>query len=421
MNATSTVASTGEAVTGEGISKPSLLVLTSTYPRWAGDPEPGFVHELAKRLTDDFQVIVLGPRAPGTPPSEIAEGVEVVRYRYAPSQWETLVNHGGIVTNLKRNKWKSLLVPSFVLAQLWTAWRLVRRRDIQIVHAHWLVPQGLTAAVLQLLPGPGPQFVVTSHGADLFALKGAVLQRIKRHVIRRASAISVVSEAMRHRLRQIDDDGANAAQVLPMGVDLQSTFVPSAHIHRSNNELLFVGRLVEKKGLRHLLDAMPIVLAARPDARLVIAGFGPEEAALKERASALGIGRCVKFLGAVSQTDLPDLYRRAAVFVAPFVQANSGDQEGLGLVLVEALGCGCPVVVGDVPAVRDVLGSAPQRMINPRNTRVLAATILDTLEHHRASLAEAESLRQALLKKFDWESVAVAYARVLGSAIRERR
>lgn len=419
MKAKSTVASTGGSATGEGITKPTLLVLTSTYPRWAGDPEPSFVHELAKRLTDDFHVIVLGPRAPGTRAREIAEGVEVVRYRYAPSQWETLVNNGGIVTNLKRNKWKFLLVPTFVLAQIWSAWRLVRTRSIQVIHAHWLIPQGLTAALLQWLPGPEPQFMVTSHGADLFALKGAALQRIKRHVIRRASAISVVSEAMRQRLRQIDD-GADIVHVLPMGVDLQSRFVPAPHVQRSDNELLFVGRLVEKKGLRHLLDAMPAVLAARPDARLVIAGFGPGEGALKDQASALGIGRRVKFLGAVSQTGLPDLYRRAAVFVAPFVEADSGDQEGLGLVLVEALGCGCPVVVGDVPAVRDVFESAPRRIINPRDTRALAATILDTLAHQRASLDEAERLRQVLLKKFDWESVANAYVRILGSPMRER-
>lgn len=419
MKPKSAVVATSSPATGARTSKPALLVLTSTYPRWAGDPEPGFVHELAKRLTDDFHVIVLGPSAPGTRAREIADGVEVVRYRYAPFHWETLVNNGGIVTNLKRNKWKFLLVPTFVLAQVWSAWRLVRTRNIQVIHAHWLIPQGLTAALLQWLPGPEVRFMVTSHGADLFALRGVVLQRIKRHVIRRASAISVVSEAMRKRLRQIDNV-ADAVRVLPMGVDLRSRFAPAPDIERSNNELLFVGRLVEKKGLRHLLDAMPAVLAARPDARLVIAGFGPEEGALKDQVSVLGIGRSVKFLGAVSQADLPDLYRRAAVFVAPFVEADSGDQEGLGLVVVEALGCGCPIVVGDVPAVRDVFDGASHRVINPRNTPELVAAILDILVHRGASLDEAERLRQILLKKFDWESVADAYARVLASSIRGR-
>src|SRR5690606_9209651 len=64
-------------------SRPVLLVLASTYPRWPGDPEPGFVHELSRRLTDRFRVIALCPHAPGARTAERMDGVEVVRYRYA--------------------------------------------------------------------------------------------------------------------------------------------------------------------------------------------------------------------------------------------------------------------------------------------------------------------------------------------------
>ena len=124
-----------ETVGPEG-AKPTLLVLTSTYPRWSGDPEPGFVHELARRLTDRFQVIVLGPHAPGAKTHEVLDDVEVIRYRYAPERLETLVNDGGIVTNLRLARWKLLLVPGFVLTQAWRAWRLIRTRNIDVIHAH---------------------------------------------------------------------------------------------------------------------------------------------------------------------------------------------------------------------------------------------------------------------------------------------
>src|ERR1700735_2418201 len=102
-----------------GCARSTLLVLASTYPRWRGDPEPGFVHELAKRLTDQFHVIAIVPAAPGAAAREILDDVEVIRYRYAPHRFETLVNDGGIVTNLRRHRWKVLLVPPFVLAQAW--------------------------------------------------------------------------------------------------------------------------------------------------------------------------------------------------------------------------------------------------------------------------------------------------------------
>lgn len=397
-------------------ARPRLLVLASTYPRWPGDPEPGFVHELAKRLAGTFRVIVLGPHAPGAKPRETMDGVEVVRYRYAPAALETLVNDGGIVTNLKRSKWKLLLVPAFVLAQAWATWRIARRERIDVIHAHWLLPQGLVAALLQSLPGRKVPFVVTSHGADLYALRGRALAALKRFVLRRCAAATVVSSAMLESLRGIGAP-TDKVSVLSMGVDLAHRFAPDPSTQRSERELLFVGRLVEKKGLRHLLDALPAVLRAHPDARLVVAGFGPEEAALKEQTRTLGLGHAVHFLGAVPQADLPSLYRRAALFVAPFVRAASGDEEGLGLVLVEAIGCGCPVVVGNVAAMGEVFGAElPAVAVDVRDAQALAARIVAALADPAAIHRSAEALRVVVAGRFGWERIADAYATLLSRA-----
>lgn len=395
------------------VRRPVLLILASTYPRWPGDPEPGFVHELARRLTNRFRVIALSPHAPGAQPHEMMDGVEVVRYRYAPEQWQTLVSDGGIVANLKRSRWKHLLVPGFVLMQAWAAWRLIRRQGVDVIHAHWLIPQGLIAALLQLLPGCKIPFVVTTHGGDLYALKGRALDGLKALVARRAAAVTVVSTAMRQRFRALNvDDGK--CFVLPMGVDLSGRFKPDPFVSRSDREVLFVGRLVEKKGLRHLLDAMPAVLQKVPDAFLTIAGFGPEEVALQQQVHSLGLQAHVRFLGAVPQADLPALYRRAALFVAPFVEAGSGDQEGLGLVLVEAAGCHCPILAGCVPAVRDVLGEGfEDRLLDPRAVTTMAERIATMLCEKKHADAGARNLREALIENFDWTRVGDRYAALL--------
>ncbi len=394
---------------------PTLLVLTSTYPRWSGDPEPGFVHELSKRLTNHFRVLVLGPHALGAHNSEIFDGVEVVRYRYAPEKWETLVNDGGIVSNLRGNRWKALLVPLFLGMQLWSAWRLLRAHRIDVIHAHWLVPQGLVAAILQWASGYKVPFVVTSHGADLYALKGRAFSALKRHVAASASAVTVVSEAMRSHVLCM---GVDAIDVLlrPMGVDLDGRFVPDPGVRRSQSEILFVGRLVEKKGLKYLLDAMPSILEKCPEATLTIVGFGPERQALDEQTMRLGIEDRVRFLGAVPQHELPALYRRAAVFVAPFVEASSGDQEGLGLVLVEAIGCGCPVVAGDVPAVWDILGARSGNRVNPVETELLVDAVVAVLDDPQSAHGDASRLRDTLTKKLDWRNVADGYAQLLLTA-----
>lgn len=390
------------------VGKPRLLVLTSTYPRWKGDPEPGFVHELSRRLTNVFDVTVLAPHAGGAAVEETLDDVRVRRFRYAPVRWETLVNDGGIVANLKRSPLKYLLLPSFFLGQAFAAWRLIRRWRPQVVHAHWLVPQGGLAALLRRFAG-GPPFLVTSHGADLYALRSPPLPAIKRWVARNAAGITVVSHAMKEELERIGVDSSRA-EVRSMGVDLMSGFTPDANVGREDGSLLFVGRLVEKKGLRHLLDAMPRILSQRPGVRLRVAGFGPEEAGLRAQAARLGLDASVQFLGPVPQAELPALYRRATLFVAPFVEAASGDQEGLGLVMIEAAGCGCPVIASDLPAVRDVL----QERVAPGDAVALAEGILGFLALDvDARQQRADALRQRLLERFDWQNVAHGYARAL--------
>src|SRR3546814_15192255 len=103
--------------------------------------------------------------------------------------------------------------------------------------------------MLRFLPGPKVPFVVTSHGADLYALKGNLLDAIKRFVVCRASAVTVVSSAMRQTLAKLGASEANIS-VLPMGVDLEQWFHSDPDVHRSSRDILFVGRLGEKKGDR---------------------------------------------------------------------------------------------------------------------------------------------------------------------------
>lgn len=397
--------------------RPVLLVLASTYPRWKDDHEPGFVHELAKRLVDRFRVIVLCPHAAGALPRETMDDVEIVRYRYAPERLETLVNDGGIVNNLRRSSLKLLLVPGFVMAQAWQAWRLLRRENVDVIHAHWLVPQGVIAALFNALSGNRVPFVVTSHGADLYALHGKLMNHAKRFVLRRSHAATVVSGAMRETLRALGADVAKVS-VQPMGVDTRDRFGMDASVPRSRLEILFVGRLVEKKGLRYLLDAMPGITRRVPGVQLTVAGFGPEEESLKAQARALGVERAVRFLGAVPQTGLPALYRGAALLVAPFVEATSGDQEGLGLVLVEAISCGCPILAGNVPAMAEVLGGKFDDMIiDPRDRDAFANRIVGLLIDPEVAQARVRLLREAIGKRFDWDEVAGNYSHMLMQGI----
>jgi len=389
-----------------------LLVLSSTYPRWRGDTEPGFVHELARRLVDRFDVTVITPHAAGAARREKMDGVFVRRFRYAPVRLETLVHHGGMLTNVRRSPWKWLLVPWFLLGQGMALLGVLRCWRPEVVHAHWFLPQGWLAACMV---GKVP-LLVTSHGADLFGLRGRIAARMRRHVIHRAAALSVVSEAMRRRV--LEEVPGVCARVMPMGVDCEGRFFPDTSM-RDIDTLLFVGRLVEKKGLRHLIAAMPAILESRLGVTLDVIGSGPCRAELDGQVAALGLQEHVRFLGGLAQDDLPRHYRRATLLVAPFVEADNGDQEGLGLVVAEAMACMCPVLVGDVAAVQDLVSEATGVRVDASNRDVLASAIVSLLQDPSRRDRLARQACRHVLQNYAWSGVADRYAQLLYSLARQ--
>jgi glycosyltransferase involved in cell wall biosynthesis len=401
----------------EVTTRPLLLVLSSTYPRFANDPEPGFVHELSRRLARDFVVHVLSPHAPGALTHEHLDGVHVHRFRFAPARLETLVQGGGIINNLRHQPWKWLLVPPFMAALVWQTARLIRRLHPDVVHAHWILPQGLALLIASTFVRRLPPFLLTSHGGDLFGLRCKFATWLKRAVLRRADAISVVSRPMAGIAESLGADPQRLT-VIPMGVDFQELFTPGPEAARRPGEILFVGRLVEKKGLRYLIEALPRIVGSVAHAHLTIAGYGPEEPALRRLANELGVTGRVTFLGALPQHALPSLYRRATVFVAPFVRAESGDQEGLPVALMEAAACGCPIVAGNLPALDDLFGetNAGQRVL-PNDVEALARAVIAVFERPNEFSRRAASLRVWLVERLDWDAVARRYKAFLDSLV----
>jgi len=396
-----------------------ILVLTSTFPRWPGDREPPFVFELCQRLAALHEVLVLAPHCSGAAREErMGERLSVRRFRYAPQRLESLAYEGGILEKLRRARWRWLLVPLFLVCQLMVAVRAVRRYRPDVIHAHWIVPQGIVGVIASLAARAGrrPALVCTSHGADLFALRGLAAMLLKGCVARHAAALTVVSGAMKARATEL---GARPekVRVMPMGVDAQQRFAPHPAGMRARSELLFVGRLVRKKGVGHLLEALALVKSSLPEASLTIVGSGPLEDELRRQARSLGLAECVQFAGAVPNDQLAPYYRRAAALVLPSVVTQEGDQEGLGLVIAEALACECPVVASDLPAIRDVVQDGVTGLLAaPADAPSLAGRISQVLRDPARARELARNGRALVLERFDWPNVGRGYEALLASA-----
>ena len=238
---------------------------------------------------------------------------------------------------------------------------------------------------------------------------------LQRVVINKAAAVTVVSHTMLERLSKIGAD-TSKVRVVSMGVDLIGRFTPAAKLERSTTEILFVGRLVEKKGLRHLIDALPTILKQHPHVHLKIIGSGPDQEQLTDRVTRLGLTSKVTFMGALRNDELPSHYRQAAVFAAPFVVADSGDQEGLGLVVVEAMGCGCPIVTTTVPAVNDLVHNEETGLIVPMgDAPALAEAICRILNDRPMAVLLGKRAREFAVRHYDWGVKAEAYTGILES------
>ena len=352
--------------------RPRLVVVASTFPGLRGDGTPEFIRDLSLRLGADFDTVVLVPRVPDAPAREEASGVVIERFRYFPRRWEDLA-HGAIIENLRSRPTRWLQVGPFVLAEAFRLWRLVRRHRPDVVHIHWIIPQGLAA----LLTARGTPWVVTTLGGDVYALNDPLTRRMKRAVLRRARAVTTMNADMRDRL--IEAGAAPATTfVQPLGADLAAIRAMGAGEKRIPGRVLFVGRMVEKKGLAVLLDAVRR-LPEGLDWSLQVAGDGPLRAELEAQASGLPI----EFTGSASREDLARAYARSSVMVVPSVPASSGDQDGLPTVLLEAMGAGCAIVASDLPGIDEAVEHRVNGLLVPsadpdKLAGALAEVLIDT-------------------------------------------
>lgn len=390
----------------------NVLVLTSTMPRWQDDTEPAFVESLCYELAKTHTVRVLAPHCRNAKRRETLsngdQSIELHRYRYFVPRWQSLAYDGGILAKIQRNPVHILLIPFFLAAQLFSVIRLHRRYDFDVIHAHWIIPQGLVAAVMRRFWRKAPPVLITSHGGDMFALHGRFLTRLKRWILNSAASITVVSEAMRSRCTDLGCD-VKKISVRSMGVDLEATFTPG-NGSTERNGLIFVGRLVEKKGVMYLVRAMSILVATTPDLHLTIVGDGPDRQKLTHLIRDLHLTDNIEFLGSIPNAELPDRLRSAKIAVMPSVIAKSGDQEGLGLVAVEAMGCGCAVVASDLPAVRDTVEHGKTGLVaTPGDAKDLSAKIGALLADDQMRQTLARSGRKYAVKNFDWVVVGDAY------------
>jgi glycosyltransferase involved in cell wall biosynthesis len=354
----------------------NILVITSTFPTFlSNDTTPPFVYELSKSVTSHNQLVVtiLTPHKKGTKTYEELDNLKIYRFKYGFSK----LCDGSILVNLKNNKLLWLQLPFFFFFYLINLIKIVKREKIQIIHAHWLIPQGLVATIYKKFINKNIKILCTIHGSDLLALKSPFYRILQKFVIKNVDSITTVSHTLKAELLKIITKNKNI-QVLPMGVDsnkFNPNFFSSLLLDKYGDFLLSVGRLSPEKGIKHLISVMPNVIAQNSCIKLIIIGDGPLKSELQKQVTNLKLNNHIIFLGHQSHKKLPSFFATTKIFILP------SDREGLGLVCVEALLSKTCVVASNLSSISDVIiNNQTGIQINVRNKEDFSRIILKLLE-----------------------------------------
>lgn len=399
----------------------TIVTFATTYPRWSGDSEPSFIHHLNRHLVErGHRVRAIVPHAPGAATRETLDGVDIQRFRYAPEALESVFYEGGVLPKL-RASWRARVALPAALASLYARVRReIASTDADLVHAHWLVPQGSMAV------GPAARrqipLVISAHGADVHQIGRTPLRRLAAYSVEHADAITANTRDTADHVEQLARP--RRLDVIPMGTDL-GMFGPQRRDGELRKRLgitgpwiLGVGRLVEKKGFRYLVEAMATVAPRYPGLVLTIAGDGPLRGELQQQATSLGLGTTVRFLGPLSPTDVATHMASADLFVGPSVVDAFGDTEAQGVVFVEAMASGCPVISTTVGGIPDVIIDGEHgRLVPPRDASALAAAIAELLDAPDSARRRAEA-GLARARRYEWSTIAGQFESLYADLLR---
>ncbi|WP_059008457.1 glycosyltransferase family 4 protein [Streptomyces specialis] len=271
--------------------------------------------------------------------------------------------------------------------------RWVHDGDFQVLHIH--EPAAPSLALLTCWAARGP-IVGTFHTSNPRSRAMIAAYPILQPALEKISARIAVSEYARRTL--VEHLGGDAV-VIPNGVDGGVFADAEPKAEWQGGTIGFVGRIDEpRKGLPVLMRALPRILAARPDTRLLVAGRGDE----KEAVAALPreMRDRVEFLGMVSDEDKARLLRSVDLYVAP----NTGG-ESFGIILVEAMSAGAPVLASDLDAFAQVLDGGTAGELFPNEDADALAAAAVRLLGDPARLAELRERGSEHVRRFDWSTV----------------
>ena len=382
-----------------------VLVIGSVYPRFQEDAEvPWLRTSIAHLKKAGVEIQVLAPAYKGLKSHDI-DGTHVNRFRYAPASWEILTHEEGAPSKMASKPWLQLLAIPYIINGFFQCIRICRKWRPDVIHAHWPFPHAyiaLGAAKLFKIP-----LVLNFHGAELLLIrKKKWVKPLLKFAIGQAQAIFANSSFTAGKikaLRNVDVEWS------PYGTTLETKaqlLVP--HAVNGKFKILFVGRHIERKGICYLIEAAKYLPRDKFEIRIVGVGDLTEQLHViaNEVKQSNPDSAEIIFTGKLSPEDLANEYKTANVFTLPAIVDHKGDTEGLGVVLIEAMELGLPIVASNVGGIPDVVVDGESGILVPEKDPAALADAFKRLEADPTLIQKLlAGARNRIDKCFTWDGI----------------
>ena len=365
----------------------NILVIASTFPRWKSDTEPLFIKDLCDESSKDFKIHVLVPHYRGLKFEEKVDNLYIHRFAYFyPYKYQKLA-YGGILPNIKKKPILLLQSPLFFLLELINTAKIIRNNNIKLVHAHGFFPHGFVAAICSKYLKI--KSMITIHAGDIVALNSIPLIKrgISDFIVKNITTIISVSSFGKNLLENMVSSYLkkrikNEVKIIPMGIYIKKfrmkenkTLLRKKYGIKQKIVLLFLGRLAEKKGLKYLINALPLL--KNLDYMLLVSGHGPLRKDLETTVNKLNLKNKVKFLGYITEKEKIDYLSLSDILVVPSIITKSGDTEGLPATIMEGMASGIPIIATNVGGVKDIVkNNINGILIEEKNSKQIAEKLI---------------------------------------------
>ena len=398
-----------------------VCTLTHTYPRFDSDINAPFVEQLMEhiaRLGIDVSVLTAYDPAWNRLPND--HTVDLRTYKYVwPERLHILGYSRTIEGNIRFPKRMLALSPLLFMSAHRAFKRLVKEKKPDILHTHWILPNGFIAGLVS--QATGVPLLIQLHGSDVFtAEKNALFRSMARFAASRASYIVSPSPDLTERLGNLGIDTGKIG-IVPNTVESDfSTDVSVKDIRRLRESLkipeqhtvvLAMGRMVYVKGFEYLLKAFKKVAGKCTDITLVLAGGGVLLDEMKALTKRLEISDRVVMTGPVMRNEVPVYFKMADMFVIPSIRHESGAVDGLPVVVPEAMSAGLPIIasnVGGIPVL--VKDGGNGILVGERDPDALAVAMMKLIDDQTLRKEYGERSRRIIERNVNYELVAAHFS-----------